>query len=114
MAATGETTRLSTGRSSRRSQSIDFGVNTVYTQVMKDKYPEDPSMGKVRALYEKSGLTMNDLGVKMGYDVETARQSVFQFLKSNDPRVSMLRRFAKAMDVPLSDLLDENKKGRSK
>lgn len=70
-------------------------------------------MGKVRALFEKSGLTMNDLGVKMGYDADTARQSVFQFLKSGDPRVSMLRRFAKAMDVPLADLLDE-KKSRAK
>ena len=80
---------------------------------MSGKYPEDPSMSKVRASFEKSGLTMNDLGVKMGYDAETARQSVFQFLKSNDPRVSMLRRFAKAMDIPLADLLDE-KKVRSK
>jgi hypothetical protein len=56
-----------------------------------------------------------ELGVKMGYDTETARQSVFQFLKSNDPRVSMLRRFAKAMDVPLSELLNEGKRpSRSK
>jgi transcriptional regulator with XRE-family HTH domain len=80
---------------------------------MKDKYPEDPSMNKVKALFEKSGMTMNELGIKMGYEPETARQSVFQFLKAGDPRVSMLRRFAKAMDVPLSDLLDE-KKSRSK
>jgi transcriptional regulator with XRE-family HTH domain len=80
---------------------------------MKDKYPEDPSMDKVKALFAASGLTMNDLGVKMGYDPDTARQSVFQFLKSADPRVSMLRRFAKAMDVPLDELLSE-KKSRSK
>jgi chemotaxis receptor (MCP) glutamine deamidase CheD len=64
-------------------------------------------------LFKKSGLTMNDLGVKMGGGAETSRQSVFQFLKSGDPRISMMRQFAKAMDIPLADLLDE-KKGRSK
>lgn len=92
---------------------IDLPVNTVYTFDMKEKYPEDPSMAKVKALYDKSGLTMNDLGIAMGYDADTARQSVFQFLKSGDPRISMLRRFAKAVGVPLADLLDE-KKSRSK
>jgi transcriptional regulator with XRE-family HTH domain len=63
----------------------------------------------MQALFKQSGMTMADLGIRMGYDAETARQSVFQFLKSADPRASMLRRFAKAMDVPLSDLLDEKK-----
>jgi transcriptional regulator with XRE-family HTH domain len=76
---------------------------------MKDKYQEDPSMAKVKALFEKSGLTLNDLGLKMGYPPETARQSVFQFMKATDPHVSMLRKFAKALDVPLADLLDEKK-----
>jgi transcriptional regulator with XRE-family HTH domain len=80
---------------------------------MKEKYPHDPSMATVKSLFEKSGLTLNDLGLKMGYPAETARQAVFQFLKSDDPRISSLRRFAKAMAVPLSDLLDE-KKGRGK
>jgi transcriptional regulator with XRE-family HTH domain len=93
---------------------LDVAVNSVYTLNMKDKYPEDASMEKVRTLFAASGLTMNDLGVKMGYDPDTARQSVFQFLKSGDPRVSMLRRFAKAMDVPLAELLAENKKSRSR
>jgi hypothetical protein len=80
---------------------------------MKEKYPEDPSMAKVKALFDESGLTMNELGVKMGYPPETARQSVFQFLKALDPRISMLRRFAKAMKVTLEELI-ANKKIRSK
>ncbi len=71
-------------------------------------------MGKVRALFEKSGLSLHALGIAMGYDAETARQSAFQFMKSGDPRISMLRRFAKAMKVKLEDLIAENKKGRSK
>lgn len=93
---------------------LDLRVNDVYTSGMKEKSAKDPAMAKVKALYEGSGLTMAELGERMGYPPETARQSVFQFLQSLDPRVSMLRRFAKAMDIPLSDLLDENKKSRSK
>jgi hypothetical protein len=30
-------------------------------------------------------------------------------MKSRDPRIRMLRRFAKAMDIPLADLIDEKK-----
>lgn len=41
----------------------------------------------------------------MGYPPETARQSAFQFMKSGDPRISMLRRFAKAMEMDVKDLL---------
>jgi hypothetical protein len=67
--------------------------------------PTDPSMEKVRALFEKSGLTLHELGLKMGCPPETARQSAFQFLKTADPHVSMLRRFAVAMDVPIEKLL---------
>ena len=80
---------------------------------MKEKRPEDQSMDKVQDLFKKSGLTMNELGIKMGYEPGTARQSVFQFLKASDPHISMLRRFAKAMEIALADLLDE-KKSRSK
>jgi transcriptional regulator with XRE-family HTH domain len=79
---------------------------------MADK-SEDTSMGNVHAIFEKSGLTLNDLGLKMGYEASTARQAAWQFMKSGDPRISMLRRFAKALDIPLADLIDE-KKSRSK
>jgi hypothetical protein len=41
----------------------------------------------------------------MGYPAESARKSVSQFLKSHDPRVGMVRRFAKALGEPLSRLL---------
>ncbi len=61
-------------------------------------------MVKVRALFERSGLSLHALGLAMGYDAKIARQSAFQFLKSSDPRVSMLQRFAKAVGVPLPDI----------
>jgi hypothetical protein len=41
----------------------------------------------------------------MGYPKETARQSAWQFMKTEDPRVSMLKRFAKALGVSVKDLV---------
>lgn len=68
-------------------------------------------MVKVRARFEKSGLSLHDLGLKMGYPAETARQSAWQFMKTSDPRISMLRRFAKALGIGLEELTGERRKG---
>jgi len=64
-------------------------------------------MGKVRAKFKKSGLSLNALGLAMGYEAATARQAAFQFMKTDDPRLSMLRRFAKAMGIPIEELVSE-------
>lgn len=68
---------------------------------------EDPSMRKVRAWFEASGLSLQELGLRMGYPVETARQSAWQFMKSRDPHISMLRRFAGAAGMPLQELIGD-------
>jgi transcriptional regulator with XRE-family HTH domain len=65
----------------------------------------DPVMQTVRERFEKSGMTQQELGEKMGYAPETARQAVSQFLKSGDPQISMLRRFAKALGISVKTLL---------
>ena len=52
-------------------------------------------------------MTQHELGILMGYDEKSARKSVSQFLKSHDPRIGMLRKFAKAMGVPLSDIVGQ-------
>jgi hypothetical protein len=44
----------------------------------------------------------------MGYAPASACKSVNQFLKSHDPAITMLRRFAKATGVPLGQLLGES------
>jgi len=42
---------------------------------------------------------------------ESARKSAWQFIPmTDDPRLSMLRRFGKAMEIPLDELLAESKK----
>lgn len=63
-------------------------------------------MDRVRAAYESSGMSMQQLGIAMGYADTTARQSVSQFLKSDDPRVSMVQKFAKAIGKKTSDFID--------
>lgn len=63
-------------------------------------------MQTVRARFEASGLSLHDLGLKMGYSPESARKSAWQFIqKTDDPRLSMLERFAKAMGVDVKELL---------
>jgi transcriptional regulator with XRE-family HTH domain len=72
-------------------------------------------MSRVRQLFEQSGLTLDDLGQRMGYSGPTARQSAWQFLtKTVDPRVSMLQKFAAAIGIPVAELFVEKKKGRAK
>lgn len=77
---------------------------------MSDVGHDDPAMTRTRDWIEKSGLTLHELGVKMGYDAATARNSVWQFLKSKDPRISMLRKFADAAGIPIEELILESPK----
>jgi transcriptional regulator with XRE-family HTH domain len=66
---------------------------------------EDPVMAAVRERFAKSGLTQQELGERMGYAPASARQSVSLFLKSGDPQISMLRRFASALGISPKSLL---------
>jgi transcriptional regulator with XRE-family HTH domain len=68
----------------------------------------DPVMAVARARFEKSKLSLDELGLKMGYPKESARKSAWQFLnKTSDPRLSMLRKFAQAVGVKLSTLVKD-------
>ncbi len=70
-------------------------------------------MKKAVAVFDKSGKTLDELGQAMGYEGDIARKSAWQFLnKTTDPRLSMLRKFAKAMGIPLSELVSGKKKGQ--
>jgi len=69
---------------------------------------DDPAMKKVTELYERSGKTLDELGQAMGYAPDVARKSAWQFLKrTGDPRISMLRRFAKAVGISIQELVAE-------
>jgi transcriptional regulator with XRE-family HTH domain len=75
----------------------------------KKQQQEDPVMAKVRALFEKSGLSLQEIGLKMGCSPETARQSVWQFMRTSDPHISLLRRFADAVGVTIEELVGKKK-----
>jgi transcriptional regulator with XRE-family HTH domain len=67
--------------------------------------PEDPVMQAIRERFDKTGWTQQELGERMGYAPETARQAVWQFLRSGDPQISMLRRFSEAVGISLVTLI---------
>ena len=77
---------------------------------MAKKQKDDPSMDRVRALFSESGLSLLELGRRMGYGEDTARQSAWQFMRTGDPRMSMLRKFAEAMGVPVDQLTQRGKR----
>ncbi|MCH7989104.1 MAG: hypothetical protein IID46_08120 [Planctomycetes bacterium] len=67
----------------------------------------EPVMLAVRAAFERSELSLDGLGLRMGYPKETARKSAWQFVnRTNDPRFSMLRRFAGALEIEVAELLE--------
>jgi len=64
------------------------------------------AMERARLIFDKSGLSLDALGQRMGYSGDVARKSAWQFLhKTTDPRLSMLKRFAEAMNVSVADLV---------
>lgn len=61
---------------------------------------------KAKAILEKSGMTQDELGIKMGFETGVARRAVWQlFNKTPDPRFSTLLRLAESLGVELKDLL---------
>lgn len=70
---------------------------------------EDLSMTRVRDWMKANKLTLQELGLRMGFDESSAKQAVFQFLKSKNPRIDSLRRFARASGLSLTELVDEPK-----
>jgi hypothetical protein len=66
----------------------------------------DPVMDAVKARFERSKMTLEELGSKMGYPSATARKSAWQFIhRTNDPRMSMLRKFAAAVGTTVKSLV---------
>ena len=64
-------------------------------------------MGTVRERLASSGLTYQQIGERMGNSPKSARQAVSQFLRSGDPQIGTLRRFADAMGISLQTLLKD-------
>ncbi len=90
-----------------------------YTASMEDTAE---IMKRAKAAFEESGITLEELGNRMGANPETARMSAWQFLnRTTDPRLSMLLRFCAAIGIPVDGLMrarkprkDEAKKAKGK
>jgi transcriptional regulator with XRE-family HTH domain len=69
------------------------------------KREPDPVMKTAKQLFDLSGKTLEELGEGMGYAPDMARKSAWQFLNMTaDPRLSMLRKFATALGIPVESL----------
>ena len=63
---------------------------------------------KLRKAAEASGMTQEEIGLRMGFAKGGARQAVSRLLNpesDHDPRLSTLLEFAKALGTNLKDLL---------
>ena len=63
---------------------------------------------RMRQAAEKSGMTQDEIGLKMGYAKGGARQAVSRLLNPEveyDPRLSTLLAFAKAINTSLKEIL---------
>jgi transcriptional regulator with XRE-family HTH domain len=68
----------------------------------------DPAISKARKLFQHSGKSLDDLGTALGLSGETARKGAWQLLnKVNDPKISTLRALARALNVPIEELVSE-------
>jgi transcriptional regulator with XRE-family HTH domain len=63
---------------------------------------------KLRLAAKDSGMTQEEIGLRMGFAKDSARKAVSRLLNVEadyDPRLSTLLAFAKALNRPLKDLL---------
>jgi transcriptional regulator with XRE-family HTH domain len=65
----------------------------------------DPVIKKAKKLFEKSGKSLEEVGLAMGYPPGTARRAAWQLLnKIENPSVGALRKFAHAIGVEIKEL----------
>jgi DNA-binding phage protein len=63
-------------------------------------------MDNIRNAFERSGMTLNELGKGLGYDGQTAKKHAWLLLyRTSNPRISTVLAVASALDVKISDLV---------
>jgi transcriptional regulator with XRE-family HTH domain len=63
---------------------------------------------KLRQAAQDSGMTQEEIGLRMGFAKESARKAISRLLNIEveyDPRLSTLLAFAKAINRPLKDII---------
>ena len=63
-------------------------------------------MDNIRNAFERSGMTLNELGEGLGYDGPTAKKRAWLLLyRTSDPRISTVIAVADTLGVKISDLV---------
>ena len=66
----------------------------------------DGVMDNLRDAFERSGMTLNELGEGLGYHGPTARKRAwFLLYRTSDPRISTVIAVAETLGVKISDLV---------
>lgn len=65
----------------------------------------DRVMDNIRNAFERSGMTLNELGQGLGYHGPTAKKRAwFLLYRTSDPRISTVLAVAETLGVKISDL----------
>ena len=63
-------------------------------------------MHNIRNAFERSGMTLNELGEGLGYDGPTAKKRAwFLLYRTSDPRISTVLAVAQTLGVKIGDLV---------
>ena len=63
-------------------------------------------LDNIRSAFERSGMTLNELGEGLGYAGPTARKRAwFLLYRTSDPRISTVLAVAQTLGVKISDLV---------
>ena len=66
----------------------------------------DDVMENIRNAFERSGMTLHELGEGLGYDGPTAKKRAWSLLyRTSDPRISTVLAAAHALGIKIGDLV---------
>jgi hypothetical protein len=66
----------------------------------------DDVMDNIRSAFERSGMTLTELGEGLGYEGPTAKKRAWSFLyRTSDPRLSTVLAVAQTLGVKIGDLV---------
>jgi hypothetical protein len=69
----------------------------------------DGVMDNIRSAFQRSGLTLNDLGEGLGYHGPTAaKRAWFLLYRTSDPRISTVITVAETLGVEIGDLANKS------
>ena len=66
----------------------------------------DAVMDNIRNAFERSGMTLTELGEGLGYNGPTAKKRTWSLLyRTSDPRISTIFAVAHALGIKIGDLV---------